>query len=86
MKRRKTEPDRAMRGSAYLTTAELAARWNLTEGHLRNRRVAGRAPPFFADGGVIRYSISDIEKHEADHTVTSTTVSTNNTASSKQED
>ena len=73
MKRRAVEQSRAQRGAAYYTTAELAARWNVTEGHLRNRRVAGRAPRYFSDGGVIRYRITDIEKHEADHTVTSTT-------------
>ena len=72
MRDHKKYPARAVRGDAYFTTAELAARWKVTQGHLRNRRVAGRAPRYFADGGVVRYSVADIEQHETEHTVTST--------------
>lgn len=71
--RQKSPIPRAQRPRAYLTTAELAARWNLTEGHLRNRRVAGRAPPYFKDKRIVRYCLEDIEAYEDDNTINSTT-------------
>lgn len=72
-KRRDPKLTRPCRSPAYMSTYELAVRWGVTEGHLRNRRVAGRAPRYFVDGGIVRYNLADIEQHETDHTVTSTT-------------
>ena len=56
-----------------LTTYQLAARWGVTPGHLRNRRVGGRAPAFFKVGKSVRYRMSDVLKFEAATLRTSTT-------------
>ncbi len=72
MARRDKPPPYVRRPAAYMTTAELAARWRVSEGHLRNRRVAGRAPRYFKDEGVIRYRLTEIEEHEQSHTIDST--------------
>lgn len=70
---RRNKPKPSAQGPpAYITPIQLARRWSVTEGHLRNRRVAGRAPRFMKDGGLVRYSLAEIEAHEQAHTVTST--------------
>ena len=50
-----------------LTTDELAERWGLTNGTLRNWRVTGRGPSWFkvvGRGGPVRYALEEVVKWE----------------------
>lgn len=48
----------------HLTTAELAARWGVSAGHLRNLRSAGRGPAWTRPGRVALYSMASVIEHE----------------------
>lgn len=47
------------------STIELARRWNMNPGTLRNWRTAGKGPKFIRIGATIRYRASDVKKWEA---------------------
>ena len=49
---------------ALLTPADLAARWSITEGHLRNLRYQGRGVPYLKLQGRVAYRISDVRDFE----------------------
>jgi len=48
----------------YLTTLELAERWGVSPGTLRNWRLYKRGPRFLKFGNLVRYSMTDIRKWE----------------------
>lgn len=50
-----------------LTTAELAKRWDLSEGTLRNWRSQGKGPPSvrLGKGGPVRYALEVVIKWES---------------------
>jgi hypothetical protein len=52
----------------YITTAELAARWRMAIGSIRNMRTAGRGPKFVKIGhgwsAHVRYRLSDVLAYE----------------------
>lgn len=50
--------------TTYLTTAELAARWRVTSGHLRNLRSAGRGPRWTRPGRDVLYALDSVEELE----------------------
>lgn len=52
-----------------LTTVELAARWQVSRGHLSNLRSAGCEPNYIKIGTAVRYRLSDIEAFEEANTV-----------------
>jgi hypothetical protein len=47
-----------------LTTTELALRWRITAGFLKNRRLQGQPPPYFKVGKAVRYRMSDVTAFE----------------------
>ena len=53
-----------LNGILYLTTSELAARWDMSPGTIYNQRYAGKGLPSFPFNRKIWYSMKDIEKHE----------------------
>ena len=57
----------------HLTTEELAERWKMSPGSLRNRRLSGSDPPYLKIGGAVRYRWADIIAFENANTATSTT-------------
>ena len=54
--------------TVFLTTADLAARWRLSPGHVENLRSAGGGPVFVKLGtgrkSPVRYRLSDVEAWE----------------------
>lgn len=48
----------------HLTTDELAARWRLHPGTLRNWRAQGRGPGFMRLGSRVLYSMAEVERVE----------------------
>lgn len=52
---------------AYLDTRELAERWGMTTGALRQMRLRGTGPRYFKPGGKngkVRYAMDDVVMHE----------------------
>jgi predicted DNA-binding transcriptional regulator AlpA len=47
-----------------LTTRQLAERWGMSEGTLRNWRVLGRGPKYLRIGNQVRYKLSVIKAYE----------------------
>ena len=62
--------ERASNGTAlngkYITTAELAARWSVCEGTLRNYRHKGEGPPSVKVGRIVLYNIKAVKQYEQD--------------------
>lgn len=59
-----TTPDQAP-SSPLLTERELAARWQVAEGTLANRRSAGTSPvPYIRPLGRVRYRLDDVLAYE----------------------
>ena len=56
----------------FLTTKEVASRYGLTEGTLRNWRWSGRGPLAVKVGRSVRYRLSDLHAWENQHTTSST--------------
>ena len=56
-----------------LTTAELAERWGMHEGSLKNWRSKGKGPPYVKIGEgyntIIKYKLKDIEEYEERNTI-----------------
>lgn len=50
-----------------LSAADLARRWQVSEGTLRNWRWAGRGCPFVKVGSRVLYRIDDVLAYEAEH-------------------
>jgi predicted DNA-binding transcriptional regulator AlpA len=48
-----------------LSTAQLARRWDVSPGTLRNWRVAGKGPKWIKIGNLVRYRLSEVQKWEA---------------------
>ncbi|WP_405057004.1 hypothetical protein OG474_30240 [Kribbella sp. NBC_01505] len=48
----------------HLTPKDLAARWQVTVGHLANLRSAGKGPNYLRLGGGITYRLGDVENYE----------------------
>ena len=54
--------------SPYLTTEQLAARWQMSKGTLANRRVYGGGPKFIRQGRrKILYPLAEVERFEQDN-------------------
>jgi hypothetical protein len=53
----------------HLTTPQLAARWNVTVGHLQNLRSASIGPTYLKIGSRVVYTLAAIEAYEAARTV-----------------
>jgi hypothetical protein len=51
----------------HLDSADLAARWRVSEGTLRNWRWSGRGPNALKIGSRVRYRVADVEAFEAVH-------------------
>ena len=47
-----------------MTTEELATRWKVSNGTLRNWRSAGRGPKYVVIGSSVRYHLEDIKAWE----------------------
>jgi len=58
----------------FLTTNQLAARWQIQPGTIRLWRWYGKGPNSTKIGGVIRYYIEDIEKFEKEQRRSHTTM------------
>lgn len=55
--------------SEYLTAKELAARWRMSEGTLRNWRWKRIGPPFIRPArGKVLYRLKDVQAWERQHT------------------
>lgn len=48
----------------FLTTKELARRWNVSSGSLVNNRAARRGPAFMKVGTSVRYALRDVVAYE----------------------
>lgn len=48
----------------HLTTADLAARWDMSTGTLTNWRVLGLGPKFIKIGSRVLYSLAAVEEFE----------------------
>lgn len=48
----------------FLTEADLAARWRMARGTLRNQRSQKRGAGFVKIGGAVRYPMSEVLRHE----------------------
>lgn len=57
---------------SLLTEKEVAQRWRVSPGRLRNERVAGKGLAYIKLGRSVRYRLSDIETYERAHCVSST--------------
>jgi len=57
--------DNNCRAVVLLTTPQLAKRWHMSEGHLRNLRAAGVGPSFIKLGSRVLYPLTAIEAYEA---------------------
>lgn len=51
----------------FITTAELAKRWGVSQGTLRNKRTAHTGPPYEKLGTHVFYDIDKLIKWEATH-------------------
>lgn len=51
--------------AVFLTRKELAARWKVTEGHLRNLACKRLGPAVTRLGGAVRYKLEHVEAYEA---------------------
>lgn len=51
----------------FLTESALASRWSCGKSTVRRLRLSGRLPHLRV-GGIVRYSVLDVEAFEADHT------------------
>jgi hypothetical protein len=59
-----------MEQAAYLTTPELACRWRLSPGTLRNERAAGRSRvPYLCIGRSVRYSLEAVMAYEREREI-----------------
>lgn len=58
----------------HLTTSDLAKRWRLSPGRLRNLRVAGKGCQFIKLGRAVRYRLADVVAYEAAHIAASTSM------------
>lgn len=63
--------------NVFFTERDLAARWAITIKALQRWRCVGGGPRFTKIGSRVRYPLSEIEKYEASHLVTSTSEATN---------
>lgn len=62
---------RLIAGQEYITTRQLARRWNMSVDTLRKWRYEGRGPRYFKPSGPngnALYKIADIEEWEREHT------------------
>lgn len=50
--------------TVHLRPKDLAARWQVSVGHLANLRSEGKGPAFLRLGGGISYRLSDVEDYE----------------------
>ena len=50
--------------TTLLTTEDLAARWQVSTGHLANLRSAAKGPRFARLGRSVRYRLADVEAYE----------------------
>ena len=57
----------------HLTTDQLARRWNMKPGSIRNMLVEGSAPPHLKVGRSVRFKLAAVEAYEEAHTFASTT-------------
>lgn len=57
------------RAEQYLTTRELAERWRMSPGSLRNARCSGKGIRYLRLGGAVRYPLSAVIEHERKHMV-----------------
>jgi len=57
-----------MEEKIYLTTKELATRFRVDEGTLRQWRVIGKGPRYIKIGRRVRYSLEEVMKFEKDNT------------------
>lgn len=48
----------------FLTRKELATRWKVTEGHLRNLTSKNRGPLVTRLGGAVRYRLDHVTEYE----------------------
>lgn len=71
MKSKKRNPAKKTNGIEFMTSAELAARWDMNEGSLRMMRVAGKGPRYVKIGAGqrprVRYRLADVVAYERDH-------------------
>jgi len=54
-------------GTGFLTTDDLARRWQLNTGTLRNWRCRGKGPPYIrihGPGSPVRYALEEVTKWE----------------------
>lgn len=49
----------------HLRPADLAERWAIPTKTLANWRSAGKGPAYIKVGGTVRYTLADVELHEA---------------------
>jgi len=56
----------------FIDENALATRWHKSPKTLQNWRVYGHGPPFVKLGRSVRYRLSDVEVHERERTVRST--------------
>lgn len=56
----------------FLTTAQLAARWQCSPKKLANDRWAGGGCPYVKIGSLVRYPLDAVERHERIATLSST--------------
>ena len=68
MRTTQTAPD-----VVHLTTGQLAQRWNMNPGSIRNMLVAGSAPPHLKIGRSVRFAQAAVEAFEEKNTFASTT-------------
>ncbi len=71
MKSKKLKPPKKTNGVEFMTSAELAARWDMNEGSLRMMRVAGKGPRYVLLGTGprprVRYRLDEVQAYERDH-------------------
>lgn len=56
----------------FLSTKDLAQRWDMTAGTLSNWRMKRRGPKFMKAGWSVRYPLNEVEKWEKSHLKTRT--------------
>lgn len=57
----------------HLTTDQLARRWNMNPGSIRNMLVEGSAPPHLKIRRSVRFALAAVEAYEETNTYSSTT-------------
>lgn len=60
----------SQQATIHLTPSALAARWQVSKGHLANLRSAGTGPAYLKLGGRVLYRLADIEDYEGHARVT----------------